>query len=525
MTLIIDELKDLLGQESVLEDEASRVLYSQDVLGKGEVAVAIIRPSTTAELAASVAKATQNGAPVLARGGGMSYTSGYVPPREGCVVIDMSRMNRVLEVNLDDLYVTVEAGCTWESLHKALEGTGFRTPFWGTLSGRFATVGGGMSQNCIFWGSGTFGPAVESVIAMTVVLADGSVVSTGSSVHAKSNPFYRHFGPDLTGIFLSDCGALGFKATVTLKLIPEYGVRRGLSFAADKGEDLVAFAADVQREQLASEVCGFDPLLQGQRLQRESLAKDVKALAGVMKAAGGIRAAIKEGAKVALAGRGYMKDVAFSIHALVEEREEGSADYKIQRIRELANKYSLRELENSIPKILRANPFGPVNNMIGARGERWAPVHGVLPLSRAVAAYQAVEALFARHEPTLEKHGVGCGYLFSTVAPNGFVLEPLFFWPDELNELHKHAVEADHLKRLKGFSADPEAREAVMAIREELIHTLADHGAMHMQLGRSYPLDKHYDLAAWKLLSTIKRELDPNNLINPGVLGLDKAYL
>lgn len=520
MTAIIEELRRLVGAEDVLDDEASRVLYSQDVLSKGELVQAVIRPSTVDELAACVAAATQSGIPVMARGGGMSYTSGYVPSQAGFLMVDMSRMDRVLEINLDDLYVTVEAGCTWESLHRALEGTGFRTPFWGTLSGRYATVGGGVSQNSIFWGSGAFGPAIESVTAMTVVLADGQVLKTGSSAHAKSNAFYRHFGPDLTGVFLGDCGALGFKATITLKLIPEYSIRDGLSFAADTGEQLIAFAADVQREQLASEICGFDPLLQGQRLQRESLAKDVKALAGVMKAAGGLRAAIKEGAKVALAGRGYMKDVAFSLHALVEERNEATAKFKMDRIRALAVKHKLHELGNSIPKILRGNPFGPVNNMIGARGERWAPVHGVVPLSRAVAVYQAVEKLFARHENLLDEHGIGCGYLFSTIAPNAFVLEPVFFWPDELNELHHHAVEAEHLKRVKGFPANVAAREATMLVRKELVDTLASEGAMHMQLGRAYPFARHYDPSAWNLLVSLKRALDPNNLINPGVLGL-----
>ena len=94
-------------------------------------------------------------------------------------------MNRVLEINADDMFVTVEAGCTWKELHAALDGTGLRTPYWGTLSGIHATVGGGVSQNSIFWGSGKHGTVVDSVVSMDVVIADGSVISTGSNARFR----------------------------------------------------------------------------------------------------------------------------------------------------------------------------------------------------------------------------------------------------------------------------------------------------------------------------------------------------
>ena len=73
------------------------------------------------------------------------------------------------------MYVTAQAGCTWKALAEALEGSGYRTPYWGTLSGIHATVGGGASQNSIFWGSGRYGTAADSIIGLEVILADGSV--------------------------------------------------------------------------------------------------------------------------------------------------------------------------------------------------------------------------------------------------------------------------------------------------------------------------------------------------------------
>ena len=102
------------------------------------------------------------------------------------------------------MLVTVEAGCTWAQLYDVLRPMGLRTPLWGTLSGLKATIGGGMSQNGLFWGA-AHGTIATSAIRFEVVLADGRVVRTGSD-------FLRPFGPDLTGLFAADSGAFGIKA-------------------------------------------------------------------------------------------------------------------------------------------------------------------------------------------------------------------------------------------------------------------------------------------------------------------------
>lgn len=516
----LDTLERELGKEVVCREMNLRVLFSQDVLGKGAVAKAVLRPLNTDELIVCVKAAVDAGVALLPRGGGMSYTSGYVPQHENSVIVDLGRMNRILEINQEDMFVTVEAGCTWQALYEELEETGLRTPFWGTLSGRFATVGGGVSQNSIFWGSGQFGAAADSVVSMDIVLADGSVISTGSAAHNNANAFHRHYGPDLTGLFIGDTGALGFKATVTLRLIPQRPVRDGLSFAADDAQSLIAFASDVSRSQVASEVFGFDPYLQAQRMKRESLATDVKALAGVMRSAGGIGKALKKGAKVAVAGRGYMKDVKFSLHVMMEETSEAAIKQNMDLVRGLAKKHGLRELEGSIPTILRANPFGPVNNMVGPNGERWVPVHGVLPHSRAQAVYDSLEAVFDEYRELIEQYEIGTGYLFATVGPNAFVLEPVFFWPDELNEWHREAVEDEHLQRINGFPANEDAREAVLKIRAALCEVFIEHGAVHMQIARAYPYGEVLNKGAWSFLKSVKQQLDPKGCINPGSLGL-----
>ncbi|MFT5995420.1 MAG: FAD/FMN-containing dehydrogenase [Gammaproteobacteria bacterium] len=521
ITKLCDDLLAIVGREYLLTDSGSRLFYSQDIYSRGRNALAVAQPANTQELAAIVAITVASGYAAVPRGGGMSYTGGYLPVHKDTVVIDMLRMNQVLEVNSEDMYVTVECGCTWEKLYKTLLKTGLRTPFWGTLSGIKATVGGGLSQNSLFWGSGQFGSAADSVLSLDVVLADGSVLSTGSASQRNSSPFFRHYGPDLTGLFTCDTGALGFKATATLPLMPDLPAKEYLAFDFKDAASAIAAMSDVARHKLAMECFAFDPFLQGQRMKRQSLSADVKSLAAVMKSSKSMIGGIVDGARVALAGRTFMDDVDFSVQFIVEDRNKAAAVDRAAAIRKLCAQRACKEIENSIPKITRSNPFGPLNSMLGPEGERWLPIHGMFPHSRILEAYLAVEALFDRHREKSEKLGIGIGYLFATVSTNGFILEPVFFWPDEINEIHKASVEAKHLTKLKGFPANLQAREMVAVLRGELIELLSELGAVHTQIGKSYRYREGLRPAAWELVKSLKKVLDPTGRINPGSLGLD----
>ena len=524
-----DQLKDkvrqsiatTVGLEHLLLDADACSFYAQDVFTNGLSALAVVRPGNTDELCAVVASLTEEGYAVIPRGGGMSYTSGYVPVLNESVIVDLGRMNKILVINEQDMYVTVESGCTWKALHEALEKTGLRTPFWGTLSGIKATVGGGLSQNSVFWGSGQFGSAVDSVISLDVVLADGSLVKTGSGAQINGSPFFRHFGPDLTGLFTCDTGALGFKARVTLRLIPKLPAKQYVAFDFKTAADTISAMSDIARMGLAMECFGFDPFLQQQRMKRESLVKDVRALAGVMKASGSVLGAVKEGAKIVLAGRGYMDDVSYSVQVIVEDRNQPAANARAQDVRAIGKQHNGIEIKNSIPKIARANPFGPLNSMLGPEGERWAPVHGLFPHSKIHSAYEAVEALFEKHREIMVQYKIETGYLFALVSTTCFVLEPVFFWPDEIFQIHRQTVEPAHLASLKGFPANPEARAAVDLIRDEMVDLFTALGAVHLQIGKAYNYKDGIQPSSLKLVQSIKHAVDPKGKMNPQSLGLD----
>ena len=517
---LLPRLVESLGADTVALDTVTRELYGQDISGDEQPVLAVVRPARTEDVVRTVDFAREHDLVIAPRGGGMSYSSGYVCPGGRTLCLDMARMDEVVEVNAQDMYVTVQAGCTWRTLNESLAPLGLRTPFRGTLSGLRATVGGGLSQNSLFWGSARHGTAADSVIGFEIVLANGERLRTGAGAQIRSNPFFRHYGPDLTGLFTCDAGALGIKTEATLRLLPTGEGRASASFDFPSHAPLMRAMSEVARQRLADACFAFDPVMRAQRMKRESLLADAKALGGVVSGQGSVLGGLREGVKVAVAGRGFMKDVDYSVHFMVEEATRAAADESVERIRAVCAAGGGREIENSIPKIAQANPFGPLNSMIGPAGERWLPVHGLFPHSRAIAAYEAVEALFEENRREMERHNILHGTLLTYADTHCFVVEPVFYWPDRLNALHRHSVEPAVLRKVNRFPEDLEARGEVMRMRDELIALFRDLGAVHLQIGRRYPYPEGLADTPRRLVSALKRLLDPDGLINPGALGL-----
>lgn len=514
-TLAEAPLIDILRKSgaTVLDDDASLDFFAHDIYTRGADLAAVVRPANKEQLAAAVKAATDAGHAVAPRGGGMSYTSGYIQDAPGTVLFDLADMNRVLDINEADMTVTVEAGCTWAKLYETLKGKGLRTPMWGTLSGLKASIGGGMSQNSIFWGTGRHGTAAMSCVSLEVVLADGTIMRTGSE-------FSRPYGPDLTGLFCADTGALGIKASVTLRLVREAKCHGYASFAFDDYASWLAAVSEIERSEIATECFGFDPNLNALRMKRDSLTADAKQLVGMMKKQGGILKGLKEGAKVVAAGRDFLKDANYSLHVLAEGRIQAAADADIEAARAIAKQHGGREVENSIPKIIRANPFGPLNSMLSPEGERWAPIHGLLPHSKAEACFAAINALFDEHRAEMDRLGHHIGTLVAAVGGQGVVVEPCIYWPDASNPLIDDTIEEAHLKRLPKHEANAESWALTQKLKQALIDILFEHGAVHFQIGRAYRYRDSLDPAANNLLQAIKQQVDPRGLMNPGSLGL-----
>ena len=217
---VVAALKAALGGQHVLTDKESLELLSFDFSElPGSPVIAVVRPGTAAEVAEAAKLCSSKGFSVLPRGGGMSYTLGYVPQRDNSVIIDLCRMNRIAEINTEDLYITVEAGVTWKQIHEALLDTDYRPPFMGTFSGALATVGGGIGNNCVGLGQGEvndclLGVEVVKTASVEEVIRESELVTTSTP---SREPFVKaewlHPGLHIT--------AMGSDAEHKQELYPE----------------------------------------------------------------------------------------------------------------------------------------------------------------------------------------------------------------------------------------------------------------------------------------------------------------
>ena len=129
----LKELVDLVGTTNCLQDKESLEFYSTDVFEAAKKeAIAIIRPNNADELIKVVRTCLKNEFPIVVRGGGASYTGGYLPVKDNTIIVDSSRLKKI-EVNEEDMFVTVEPGVTWEELYESLKPKAIRTQYWEQL--------------------------------------------------------------------------------------------------------------------------------------------------------------------------------------------------------------------------------------------------------------------------------------------------------------------------------------------------------------------------------------------------------
>jgi D-lactate dehydrogenase (cytochrome) len=206
--VLLTKLRDQLG-DRLSTGESVREIHSRgESHHAGVLPDAVVFPTSTQEVQAIVRSCAEFRCPMTAFGAGSSL-EGHVVPLHGGISIDLTRMNRVLRLSVEDLDVSVEAGITRKQLDKHLQSTGL----WFPLDpGADATIGGMAATRASGTTAVRYGTMRDAVLGLTVVTADGKAIKTGSRARKSSA------GYDLTRLFVGAEGTLGVITEVTLRL-------------------------------------------------------------------------------------------------------------------------------------------------------------------------------------------------------------------------------------------------------------------------------------------------------------------
>jgi len=293
-----------------------------------------------------------------------------------------------------------------------------------------------------------------------------------------------------------------------------------VSFNFDERARFSRAMATIGREGLAATCFGMDPMLQYQRIKRASMGQGVKALKGVMSSGKTTLSGIRSAMRIAVSGKRFLDDNGYSLHVIVEQGDAASADAKMKQVKKICLAEG-REIENSIPTMMYSNPFVEMTSSIGPEGERWAPMHGLFPLSEGDEAWARIESLMDEYTGKFDRLGIIAGYLLAAVSNTVFVIEPVLYWPGPRTTWHQRMLDQKILDKYTDFPDNPEVNATVQEVRARLNELFVELGAAHLQIGKKYLYSQNLEPAAKVLLQSIKAAVDPSGLMNPGSLGLN----
>ena len=251
MNTLINALRSAVGASQVLM-EGDLTAYEQDWRRRYRGrALAVVRPGSTAEVAAVVKLCASHGAGLVPQGGNTGLVGGSIPDASGSqVLLSLSRMNRVRELDSANLTLTLEAGCVLQAAQEAAAAQGFLFPLSLAAEGS-CTIGGNLATNA----GGTqvlrYGNARELCLGLEVVTAQGEVWD-GLTGLRKDNTGY-----DLRDLFIGSEGTLGVITAATLKLYPQPAARM-TALAALPSLDAAVSLLQLAQARLGPGLTGFE---------------------------------------------------------------------------------------------------------------------------------------------------------------------------------------------------------------------------------------------------------------------------
>jgi glycolate oxidase len=209
---VANQIRSIAGKENVFEDKETRICYSYDATNLKYLPDLIVYPANCEQIAAIVKLANTFRFPVIPRGAGTGFTGGTLPV-EGGVVLVLTKMNKILQIDQDNLLAVVEPGVVTADLQKEVEKIGlFYPPDPASL--KMSTLGGNVAECAGGPRAVKYGVTKDYVLGLEVVLPTGEIISAGIQTVKGV------VGYDLTKLMVGSEGTLGIVTKIILRLLP-----------------------------------------------------------------------------------------------------------------------------------------------------------------------------------------------------------------------------------------------------------------------------------------------------------------
>ena len=454
---IKQSLIHIVGENNYTDSLIDMVSYSYDASEHSHRPSCGVWAESTEQVSEIMKLANRKGIPVIPRGAGTGL-SGMAVPAKGGIVLDLSHMKEILKISIEDRLAIVQPGVVYADLEKALALHGFFFPP-DPASGKVATLGGNVATNAGGVKGAKYGTTRDYVLGLQVVLPDGRITRTGSSAMKSVS------GYDLTRLFVGSEGTLVVVTEITLKINPKPTATSTAIATFDNLEDAGRTVSQIMYSGIIPsvlEILGKQAIL-----------------------------AINQNTDLNL------PEVEVMLLAETDGYTQEETDFQMQKVMDVFN-------ENNPKEVKQAASEQEAEDLWQARKSAYAVLariktHFVLedvtvPMGKVADLLKGVEAIAEKHSIQIATYGhAGDGNLHPQILYDGY---------------------------------DPEQVERMEAASADLFHLAIDLGGTltgehGIGLSKAPYMSLEHDAVAMDVMRSIKKMLDPNNILNPGKMALE----
>jgi FAD/FMN-containing dehydrogenase len=465
------EIAKIVGSENY--STAPHILYSytEDASPfEGVPPLIVIRPKDNSEISKIIKFAVSNHLNIVPVGGRSGISGAAIPRTDSAIMLDLTRMDKIISIDEEIATVTVQVGITWAELIHKLQLENFTVGFRGPYGGNAGTIGGSLSSNSVGIGASAYGGACDNVVSLQVILADGRIIETGSGWKNAPNEKLKYFARyctfnDLTGIFLGDHGTLGVKTQATLKIYPLSEGTSFIDFGFTSIEECAQALLHLQKHKIPTEA-----VILGDSTSIDLLASTYRDKFPLYTTIAGI---------------------------IIEEYDQDLANRKKEICEQIAKQYGGKSVGTFLSKAHWLNKFNLVQSLF--EEGFWYNTCHLRPISTLPSLIHEVQSLFEKYN--LKSNGIT--WIISALATDRCYCTG---W-------------------ITLFLGNPEKRPLLEKVWHELRDLeISTNGVPYWTglLWEDYVLER-VNPVFYDTMRKIKNSLDPHHLFHPYVFGLQEG--